>query len=71
MGITYLNYQDEVQDVLEIFIDHGMNATRLRSFVSTKGENIGEVNTERLVENAVKAKNLGLDVIITIHYSDT
>lgn len=71
LGITYLNDQDEEQDALEILKEHGMNAIRLRAFVNPTEENIGEVNTEGVVKNALRAKNLGLDVMITIHYSDT
>ncbi|PQJ78079.1 glycosyl hydrolase 53 family protein [Polaribacter porphyrae] len=71
LGITYLNDDGEQQDALKILQNHDMNAIRLRAFVNPTEDNIGEVNTAGVVKNAVRAKNLGLDVMITIHYSDT
>lgn len=71
LGISYLNDQGQIQDALEILRDHDMSAIRLRAFVNPTQETIGEVDTEGVVKNAVRANNLDLDVMITIHYSDT
>ena len=71
LGITYLNDNGQEQDALEILKDHDLNAVRLRAFVNPTETHIGEVDTQNVVKNAVRAKNLGMDVMITIHYSDT
>ncbi|MEM1002537.1 MAG: glycosyl hydrolase 53 family protein [Bacteroidota bacterium] len=69
-GIEYVNDQGQVQDAMEILRDHGMNAIRLRAMVNPTEENIGNVDTQSVVNSAVRANNLGMDVMITIHYSD-
>ncbi len=69
-GITYLDDQGQVQDALQILKDHDMNAIRLRAFVNPTLENIGKVDTQNVVQTAIRANNLGMDVMITIHYSD-
>jgi arabinogalactan endo-1,4-beta-galactosidase len=69
-GIAYLNDEGQVQDAMEILQGHDMNAIRLRAFVNPTVESIGEVDTEGVVNSAVRANNLGMDVMITIHYSD-
>lgn len=71
LGITYLNDNGLTEDALQILKDHDMNAIRLRAFVNPTEAHIGEVSTQDVVKNALRAKNLGLDVMITIHYSDT
>lgn len=70
LGITYLNDTNQEQDALQILKDHDINAIRLRAFVNPTEANFGEVSTQDVVKNAVRANNLGLDVMITIHYSD-
>ena len=69
-GIQYVNDNGVVSDALQIMKDHDMNAIRLRAFVNPTLENIGKVDTQSVVETAVRANNLGMDVMITIHYSD-
>jgi len=71
LNIKYQNDAGVEQDALEILKDHDLNAVRLRAFVNPTEDHIGEVNTQNVVKNALRAKNLGMDVMITIHYSDT
>lgn len=71
LNITYQNDEGTTQDALEILKNHDLNAVRLRAFVNPTENHIGEVDTQNVVKNAVRAKNLGMDVMITIHYSDT
>ncbi|MAD97523.1 MAG: hypothetical protein CMB99_09390 [Flavobacteriaceae bacterium] len=70
LNITYVNDQGQTQDALQILKDHEMSAIRLRAFVNPTLQNIGNVTTQDVVQTAVRAKNLGMDVMITIHYSD-
>lgn len=69
-GIQYVNDNGVVSDALQIMKDHDMNAIRLRAFVNPTLENIGKVDTQNVVQTAIRANNLGMDVMITIHYSD-
>lgn len=71
LNIKYQNDSGVEQDALEILKDHDLNAVRLRAFVNPTEAHIGEVDTQNVVKNALRAKNLGMDVMITIHYSDT
>ena len=71
LNIKYQNDTGIEQDALEILKDHDLNAVRLRAFVNPTEAHIGEVDTQNVVKNALRAKNLGMDVMITIHYSDT
>lgn len=71
LNIKYQNDLGIEQDALEILKDHDINAVRLRAFVNPTEAHIGEVDTQNVVKNALRAKNLGMDVMITIHYSDT
>ena len=56
-------------DCMELLKSLGVNAIRLRAWVdpSTSGE---WCNTADLVTKAVRAKNLGMKILIDLHYSD-
>lgn len=79
-SIEFLNDNGEVQDALEILKDHGFNAVRLRAMVNPSSDGMfvdewgewpmGFTSTDSVVSMAQRANNLGMDVMITIHYSD-
>lgn len=67
-GIKFYNKSGVQQDCIQILKDLGLNAIRLRVWVNpTDGWN----NTADVVAKAVRAKNLGMKVMIDFHYSDT
>lgn len=66
-GIKFYNSSGVQQDCIQILKDIGMNTIRLRVWVNpTDGWN----NTADVVAKAVRAKNLGMKVMIDFHYSD-
>jgi arabinogalactan endo-1,4-beta-galactosidase len=54
-------------DCLEILKALGMNAVRLRAWVNPAD---GWCNIQDLVNKALRAKNLGMNILIDFHYSD-
>ncbi len=76
-GVTYKE-NDSTKDAVQIAVDNGWNIVRLRVFndpgnTSYKPSGYmtkGYVNTEDALELAKKAKDNGLQVLLTLHYSD-
>ena len=67
-GRKFYNSSGTKQDCMLILKNLGMNTIRLRAWVNpTSGWN----NKADVVNKAVRAKNLGLRVMIDFHYSDT
>jgi arabinogalactan endo-1,4-beta-galactosidase len=67
LGIKFYNGSGVQQDCIQILKDLGMNAVRLRVWVNpTDGWN----NTADVVAKAVRAKNLGMKIMIDFHYSN-
>lgn len=67
-GVKFYNSSGTQQDCIQILKDLGMNAVRLRVWVNpTNGWN----NTADVVAKAVRAKNLGMKIMIDFHYSDS
>ncbi|MEN3324483.1 glycosyl hydrolase 53 family protein [Mariniflexile soesokkakense] len=62
------------KQLMPILQEHGMNSIRLRVWVdptsASSGEAFGWCDIPDMVNKAVLANNLGMDVMITIHYSD-
>ena len=56
------------QDCMQILKNLGMNAIRLRVWVDPVG---GWNNTADVVAKALRAKNLGMKIMIDFHYSDS
>jgi arabinogalactan endo-1,4-beta-galactosidase len=56
------------KDALEIFKDHGINYIRLRVWHTPKN---GYCNLAKTLLMASRIKNLGLKLLLDIHYSDT
>ena len=73
---------DEPVEITQLMKDMGLDAVRLRVWVnprrwSRRGapvdstDNRGLCNKEDVLYNALLAKNLGMDVMVDFHYSDT
>jgi arabinogalactan endo-1,4-beta-galactosidase len=67
-SILFYNQSGVQQDCLQVLQGVGINAVRLRVWVNPAG---GWCNQADVVNKAVRAKNLGLRVLIDFHYSDT
>jgi arabinogalactan endo-1,4-beta-galactosidase len=67
-GRKFYNSSGTEQDCILILKNLGMNTIRLRAWVNPAG---GWNNKADLVSKALRAKNLGLRVMIDFHYSDT
>jgi arabinogalactan endo-1,4-beta-galactosidase len=67
-AIKFYNGSGVQQDCLRVLQGVGINAIRLRVWVNPAG---GWCNQADVVAKAVRAKNLGLRVLIDFHYSDT
>ena len=67
-GIKFYNTSGTQQDCLQILKGLGVNSIRLRAWVNPTD---GWCNTIDLVAKAVRAKKLGMRIMIDFHYSDT
>lgn len=66
-GIKFYNKKGSQQDLFQILKDEGMNSIRLRVWVNPAG---GWCNTKDVVTKALRAKALGMKILIDFHYSD-
>jgi arabinogalactan endo-1,4-beta-galactosidase len=67
-GRKFYNSAGTQQDCMQILKDLGMNAVRLRVWVNPAN---GWSGTNDVVAKAVRAKNLGMKIMIDYHYSDS
>lgn len=67
-GVRFFNAAGAQQDCIQILKDLGMNSIRLRVWVNPSGGWNGQTD---VVNKAVRAKNLGMRVMIDFHYSDS
>jgi arabinogalactan endo-1,4-beta-galactosidase len=67
-GYKFYNSDGVQQDCMQILKDKGINSIRLRVWVNPADGWNGQTD---VVAKAVRAKNLGLRVMIDFHYSDT
>lgn len=67
-GRQFYNSSGTVQDCIQILKSLGINTIRLRVWVDPVG---GWCNTADVVAKAVRAKNLGMRIMIDFHYSDS
>lgn len=67
-GVKFYNSSGIQQDCIQILKDLGMNTIRLRVWVDPAG---GWNNTADVVAKAMRAKNVGMKVMIDFHYSDS
>lgn len=68
-GVTWKNWKGQKQECTALMKDMGMNAVRIRVWVdpSKHGNWCGK---EDVLVKALKAKALGMDIMIDFHYSD-
>jgi arabinogalactan endo-1,4-beta-galactosidase len=71
-GYKFYDSDGSEKDCLQLLKDRGMNTIRLRVFVnpSTHKTN-GHCSPAETVALAVRAKNMGMRIMIDFHYSDT
>jgi arabinogalactan endo-1,4-beta-galactosidase len=67
-GYSFYNSAGAATECMRLLQSLGINSIRLRAWVNPPG---GWNNNADLVAKAVRAKNLGLRVLIDFHYSDT
>jgi arabinogalactan endo-1,4-beta-galactosidase len=67
-GIKFYNATGTAMDCMALLKSTGMNAIRLRVWVNPSD---GWCNNADLLAKAVRAKNLGMRVLLDFHYSDT
>lgn len=67
-GVRFQGDDGKQQDVLQILKDHGIDAVRLRVWVAPKG---GWNGVDDVVKKALRAKAMGLRIMIDFHYSDS
>lgn len=71
-GFKFFESDGTETDCLEILKSRGMNTVRLRVFVNpSNSPQNGHCSKEETVAMAVRAKNLGMKVMIDFHFSDT
>jgi len=67
-GIKFYNGSGTEQECMQILKGLGMNSIRLRVWVNPAD---GWCNTQDVVAKALRAKNLGMKILIDFHYSDS
>lgn len=67
-GKLFYNSSGTAQDCIQILKSMGTNSIRLRVWVDPTG---GWNNTADVVAKAVRAKNLGMRIMLDFHYSDS
>jgi arabinogalactan endo-1,4-beta-galactosidase len=68
-GRKFYNSAGTEKECMQLLKDLGMNAVRLRVWVDPAAPSWN--NTADVVAKAVRAKNLGMKIMINFHYSDT
>jgi len=68
-GQKFYDNNGTEMDCMELLKSLGVNAIRLRAWVDPSASD-GWCNTADLVTKAVRAKNLGMKILIDLHYSD-
>ncbi|MCW5916255.1 MAG: glycosyl hydrolase 53 family protein [Ferruginibacter sp.] len=64
----FINLQNQPQECMSLLKDMGMNAIRLRVWVNPAD---GYNGLQDVLAKAARAKNLGMQILIDFHYSDT
>jgi arabinogalactan endo-1,4-beta-galactosidase len=71
-GYTFYNDSGAKTDCLQILKDHGINSIRVRVFVNPSNDKYnGHCSTTEAIALATRAKNLGMRIMIDLHYSDS
>src|SRR5450631_1813489 len=67
-GYKFYNAAGTAMDCMQLLQSLGINSVRLRVWVNPSG---GWNNNADVVAKAIRAKNLGLRILLDFHYSDT
>lgn len=71
-GYTFYDADGTKKECLQLLKDRGINTIRLRVWVNPSGDKInGHCSKDETVAMAVRAKNMGMRIMINFHYSDT
>ncbi|MFA5326341.1 MAG: glycosyl hydrolase 53 family protein [Prolixibacteraceae bacterium] len=71
-GYKFYNSNGVEEDCMKILKDLGINSIRLRTFVNPSDDKAsGHCSKDETVAMAVRAKNMGMRVMIDFHYSDS
>jgi arabinogalactan endo-1,4-beta-galactosidase len=71
-GYKFYDSDGKEKNCLQLLKDRGMNAVRLRVFVNPDNDKInGHCSKEETVALALRAKKMGMKVMIDFHYSDS
>ncbi len=71
-GYKFYDSTATEQNCLKILKDHGINTVRLRVWVNPSSDNInGHCSKNEVVTMALRAKEMGMRVMIDFHYSDS
>ncbi len=71
-GYKFYDSTGVQKDCMQILKDHGINTVRLRVFVNPSSDKTsGHCSKKEVAEMAMRAKNMGMRVMIDFHYSDS
>ena len=71
-GYKFYDTTGAEQNCLQILKEHGINTIRLRVWVNPSSDRInGHCSRDEVVDMAVRAKNMGMRIMIDFHYSDS
>ena len=71
-GYKFYDTTGTEKTCLQILKDHGINTIRLRVWVDPSSDKInGHCSKDEVVAMAVKAKNMGLRIMVDLHFSDS
>lgn len=71
-GYKFYDSTGVQKDCLQILKDHGINTVRLRVWVNPSSDRInGHCSKKEVATMALRAKNMGMRIVIDFHYSDS
>lgn len=71
-GYKFYDSTGNQKECLQILKDHGINTVRLRVWVNPSNDKInGHCSKKEVAEMALRAKNMGMRIMIDFHYSDS
>jgi len=71
-GYKFYDSTGVQKDCLQILKDHGINTVRFRVWVNPSSDSInGHCSKKEVAGMAVRAKNMGMRILIDFHYSDS
>ncbi|MCX6283841.1 MAG: glycosyl hydrolase 53 family protein, partial [Bacteroidetes bacterium] len=71
-GYTFYDSTGTQKECLQILKDHGINTVRLRVWVNPSTDKVnGHCSKKEVAVMALRARNMGMRVMIDFHYSDS